>query len=341
MDQLSSCAATRSIKKHLIFLLYLYVSPISMKTIDLTTIEEVFSELSPANIRWDEPFLSKYIFRGQANESWQLIPKAIRKGTKFYTDDRTRKGDPLSQRTVRDQIELEFNLIYQFIEYSNLSGLYTPNDHSILKEFEFTNFIDYLNRLGWGTMPWPAKEYYPILAMAQHYNLPTCLLDFTLNPFVALYFGAKSSLQLRRYNDSKFSVYAVNVDLPMLTIGDHKAWWPEEKELFASRMKSRTRYQFIQSTSYSNQNQTAQKGVFLGLVRENRNSNGPVEILSVEDYINPEKEKSILKFNIEKKNAGKILKVLSKYSIDALHLFPGPYGISEFIKEKELWASKW
>ncbi|EQA69505.1 FRG domain-containing protein [Leptospira noguchii] len=306
-----------------------------MENIELTTIEEILFELSPSNKRWEEPIFSKYAFRGQANKIWQLIPKVIRKGTKFYTDDRIKKGRTLNQRTIREQIELEFNLIYQFVEHSNQSGLYTPNDHEIFKEFEFLNFIDYLNQIGRGTIAWPTKKYYPIISMAQHYNLPTCFLDFTLNPYIALYFAAKGALQVRN-NDVKFSVYAINVNVSAFRIGDYDKYFPEEKEAFASRLKSRTRYQFIQSTSFSNHNQIAQKGVFLGLVRENRNPNAQVELLSVEDYIKNQIEESenFIKITILKKFAPEILRLLSKHSVDALHLFPGH---TQFIKEKELW----
>ena len=43
---------------------------------------------------------------------------------------------------------------------------------------------------------WPPVELYPIIALAQHYGLPTRFLDWTWNPYTASYFATKSVLDL-------------------------------------------------------------------------------------------------------------------------------------------------
>lgn len=103
---------------------------------------------------------SRYYFRGEPQWGLPLIPSLLRKNT--FDLLRKKYG---GQKTPT---ELEQLLIQRFKRYT--SHIY--HSHS---DFHGRNFTDL-----------------EMLCLAQHNGLPTLLLDWSLNPFVALYFALRS-----------------------------------------------------------------------------------------------------------------------------------------------------
>lgn len=92
-----------------------------------------------------------WLFRGQADKNWPLVPKAGRK--------------PF---LLRDKKDLSNRHLGRFREWCSKAIAYIPN----LPENEWER-----------------------LALAQHYGLATCLLDWTTNPLVGLFFACAESPQ--------------------------------------------------------------------------------------------------------------------------------------------------
>jgi hypothetical protein len=155
-----------------------------IKTIEYKSIETVRKEFL-------KDYNPKYIFRGQSNgnsfkqENWDLTSSFKR----FFPD---------SQITFH-------SFIVNNLDKNIFENYFSEYNYPRSKELSRASFIE--------------KLYY-----LQHYGIPTCLIDFTKDPLIALYF-AFSGLRLpsiRRFsNDSEntfsfdryITVYQINTEL--------------------------------------------------------------------------------------------------------------------------------
>lgn len=103
-----------------------------------------------AHLDKTEALRSGYLFRGQSDSGWGLVPALYRREVQIYSDELTRE-------------QLYLTAEEQMIEaFFNKAAMLLPN-------FERGPLMDRF--------------------IAQHYGVPTQLLDWTLDPFIALYFA--------------------------------------------------------------------------------------------------------------------------------------------------------
>ncbi|WIX33270.1 FRG domain-containing protein [Salinicola sp. JS01] len=147
------------------------------------TAEEFLSYLSPvSNAIWRE---RNHVFRGQMDMSLPLTPSAHRMGTDVSVSTFYGEHDV----TIGEQVAFEKAVLLRFLEACDHAGLQVPDDSEALRRS-----LKQFDRSRSGNYNWPTAEFHRVLAFAQHHGVPTCLLDWSRNPFVASYFAASSVL---------------------------------------------------------------------------------------------------------------------------------------------------
>jgi len=287
-----------------------------LETIEINNAKKFIEIISLSN---DKYYKSNhdYIFRGQANSKWELIPSILREKTKLYDESGQIKKDEFWSN--RNQIEVEFFMINEFVKELNLSGFHIPNEETLNIINSSEEYIHFISNLGRGKA-WPTKEYIGVLSIAQHYGIPTRFIDFTYDPLVALYFAAKSSLKIKKSN--KIAVYALDKDAyefskyNFTNINDLNT---VEK----SASKEYKLYQLVNTAAYYNINLKSQKALFLSYVHYGFRANEKSKPFSIEEYLkNSNTNTKSYKFIIDSKFSKELLFLLNKKFYNVSTLFP-------------------
>jgi hypothetical protein len=323
---------------------------VATETVDCVDAEALMDELSADRgyTLFARAGKMAWTFRGQSEAVWGLTPSAHRGkrlGEKIIPRE-FHKFAPWSSQTemyevsARELLNMEEHVVMQFASFASHHGLHVPTDRPELRDTDLA-----IKEHTGKNFP-PVHQRF-IYAIAQHYRVPTRLLDWTWRPLVAAYFAAievardtvESPGKIRDENsDGKLAVWALQREFIRYVACD---WEPS--------------VQSVTAETTSNPNLRAQQGLFT-LVRYQSDPGENDLLPPLDDVVKASeaqiesqfdklrKEKNIVmpslpmlyKFTLPHGQAPRLLHFLDMNDVNAASIFPGYDSITAVMKEPRL-----
>jgi FRG domain len=279
----------------------------SIEVVDCVTLDEFWGVISPIGERFGRPHTS-FIFRGQWDSELKLVPKVFRP----EVINKYKRGMMATLSDPPGQSFFELSLLKDFISYCDETGLAIPGD-----AIDFRRYVDQImDKLAVNNRAWPEERIWPLMALAQHHGIPTRLLDWSSNPYVASYHAAASAIskgKAKLKGSEKIALFAL--DLNEL----HKA----------------TELRHVKVPGNTSPNIAPQGGSFILVMNFGSRGTAFTSEVSMESKL-PDHVKLLTKVTLPTMLAGDLLLRCDKFKIPAASVFPGYDGNAKAVLEWRL-----
>ncbi len=298
--------------------------PDFINEIKCSSASDFLAALSPLTSPHD---FEGYIFRGHSDDSYELIPTSIRDVGK---DDFWRScglGKPISNQSEWEvwHSRAEYNILREFYKIADRRGLYVPHSDRVRSRLAST--VDTFSAMKWTPEEWLPSDLLELAGLAQHYGLPTRLLDWSYDPLIAAYFAAASA-KPNKY----LSVWALDADAMS----------------YMHETAHRSPLRVVTPPYHGNPNLAAQSGIFTswsvllpgmqGIDRSyefvNRSSLDVLIKSHAEQQSWDFMRSPFLKFRLPSEHAHLVLRFLERSGYGASRIFPGYGGVAKEVIQR-------
>lgn len=292
--------------------------------IECSTALEFLSILEPlTGVFAQTPTLPAYIFRGVSARDHTLLPAAYRATSRLRAGA---KWLPAPLRTVGAQCEAEFNTLRGFFDIAARHGVRLPEDSQHLRA-ELDHWEGaFLGASASNPVRWPPSEFFSLIALAQHYGVPTRSLDWTWNPLIAAYFAARGAMGVADETISVwvFSYLAKRIDQILQFL------YPGQRPLV-----------LFTAPGADNENLRAQQGLFMLEVQEVIGHDQPFlprtyDTLLRDSLPGAQPLHLITRVSLSSAQAASVIRFLSGAGVTGGSLFPGLWGVARELEEERL-----
>lgn len=282
------------------------------RTSHCETSSQFIDALSRRSSAYQSAFTRAWVFRGHADDSFELIPSSLRLGSKAMEELSFHQIDTNYIQVVEEQSYLK-----KFLEVSDSIGLHLPEDTQTLRRW--------LEQPLPKNTAWPPNELLSIMALAQHHGLPTRLLDWSRNPLKAAWFAADEASKIED-KSGNLSVWALSIELLEVLKGEPKP------------------FIIVTAPSATNSNLRAQEGVFT-LGRHVLTDESPIDRTPFDELLRASFERYDVnapgpwfhRVTLPKSQATELAFDLALEGITRAALFPDFYGVVQSIKDGIRW----
>jgi hypothetical protein len=246
----------------------------------------------------------EFIYRGQANADWGLVPSILRAS---QTLNDFKSGFESSD----NQVFLELISLIRFVDACDRLGLAIPNDSRSFRREHLDS--DRADKYFKKPELWPNDEILDLMAMAQHHGVPTRLLDWTRQPYTAVYFAASSALPnyVSWTKESRLCIWALD----------------------SSRFPHYPKVRLLKTAGSASPHLAAQSGVFT--VHPHNGERGkPFTVTDLCDEFTSLEKTPLQKISIPCYEANRLLNLLNRAGISAATIYPSADGAGKVVLDE-------